>query len=643
MTIVEATGLQPTELSLRNSIIKNPNIDPYVDISVDDSQEVGRTTVKMRTSDPKWNEVFTCNLIDANNLQLTVFDKSVFPEDDFVANFSMLFDDLPQPRNDAFDFWVNLEPKGKLHILVHLSKKPVFLPTREFKERFAFGLDKKRRGAIRGRVYQVKGHKFMATVLLQPKQCSHCRDFIWGLKGYQCQVCTLTAHEKCYLEVLSKCFGAKECDDSDKKRAFKLNIPHRFDFNTYMIPTFCDHCGSLLFGLHHQGLQCEECKMNVHKNCLKNVKNTCGIDIKQFSDELGRLGINKASADSMEKKKPFQSSVGYYSIDDFSFLKVIGKGSFGKVMLAKLKKTDQVYAVKVLRKDTFLQNISCDVECAMSEKRVLILATQHPFLVSLHSCFQTEDRLFFVMQYVSGGDLMFHMQKAGKFNEARARFYAVEVTLALLFLHRNNVIYRDLKLDNVLLDADGHCKLVDFGMCKENVTSSRKTSTFCGTPDYIAPEILKELDYGPSVDWWSLGVLLYEMMLGQPPFQSDNEDDLFKAILEDSVPYPTWLSKQADSILKGLLTKDPATRLGCAQFEADNEIKSHPFFRDVDWSAMEAKKIKPPFQPQINSTCDVTNFDTSFTRQETLLTPTNSEMISSIDQDEFKGFSFTNI
>ena len=156
------------------------------------------------------------------------------------------------------------------------------------------------------------------------------------------------------------------------------------------------------------------------------------------------------------------------------------------------------------------------------------------------------------MQYVNGGDLMFHMQRSRKFDEARARFYAAEVTLALMFLHENGVIYRDLKLDNILLDSEGHCKLVDFGMCKENIVHGRTTATFCGTPDYIAPEVIKELDYGTSVDWWSLGVLLYEMLVGQPPFEAENEADLYECILFDPVPYPLWLSQQATSILNGV-------------------------------------------------------------------------------------------
>jgi len=310
-------------------------------------------------------------------------------------------------------------------------------------------------------------------------------------------------------------------------------------------------------------------------------------------------------------------------------------------MLAELKGTEEVYAVKVLKKDVILADD--DVDCTMTEKRILALAARHPFLTALHSSFQTPDRLFFVMEYVNGGDLMFQIQRARKFDEPRARFYAAEVTLALQFLHKHAVIYRDLKLDNILLDQDGHSKLADFGMCKEGIEGGVTTGTFCGTPDYIAPEILQELDYNWSVDWWALGVLMYEMMAGQPPFEADNEEDLFQSILHDDVLYPVWLSREAVSILKGFMTKNPARRLGCLPTTGEAAIKQHQFFKEIQWDLLEQRKVKPPFRPKIKNRKDAMNFDAEFTKEEPVLTPIMAEVLKSINQDEFKGFSFYNV
>ncbi|KAK2766961.1 Serine/threonine kinase [Arachnomyces sp. PD_36] len=329
---------------------------------------------------------------------------------------------------------------------------------------------------------------------------------------------------------------------------------------------------------------------------------------------------------------------GKIGLDHFNFLAVLGKGNFGKVMLAETKSTRQLYAIKVLKKEFIIEND--EVESTKSEKRVFLIANKerHPFLLNLHACFQTETRVYFVMEYISGGDLMLHIQR-GQFGLKRAQFYAAEVCLALKYFHENGVIYRDLKLDNILLTLDGHIKIADYGLCKEEMWYGCTTSTFCGTPEFMAPEILLDKKYGRAVDWWAFGVLIYQMLLQQSPFRGEDEDEIYDAILTDEPLYPIHMPRDSVSILQKLLTREPEMRLGSGPTDAQ-EIMSHAFFRNINWEDVYHKRIAPPFCPQISSATDTSNFDQEFTSVTPVLTPVQS-VLSQAMQEEFRGFSYS--
>uniref|UniRef100_A0A8C3WNT0 Protein kinase C n=1 Tax=Catagonus wagneri TaxID=51154 RepID=A0A8C3WNT0_9CETA len=329
---------------------------------------------------------------------------------------------------------------------------------------------------------------------------------------------------------------------------------HLFQAKRFNRRAYCGQCSERIWGLARQGYRCVNCRLLVHKRCYGLVPLTCKRHMDSVmpsqepavDDRGDRVELPSAETDGIayisssrkhdsikdgsEDLKPVVDGMGGIKISqglglqDFDLIRVIGRGSYAKVLLVRLKKDDQVYAMKVVKKE--LVHDEEDIDWVQTEKHVFEQASSNPFLVGLHSCFQTTSRLFLVIEYVNGGDLMFHMQRQRKLPEEHARFYAAEICIALNFLHERGIIYRDLKLDNVLLDADGHIKLTDYGMCKEGLGPGDTTSTFCGTPNYIAPEILRGEEYGFSVDWWALGVLMFEMMAGRSPFDiiTDNPD-----------------------------------------------------------------------------------------------------------------------
>ncbi|KAK0137114.1 Protein kinase C zeta type [Merluccius polli] len=351
-----------------------------------------------------------------------------------------------------------------------------------------------RRGARRWRkLYRANGHLFQAKRFNRRAYCGHCSERIWGLgrQGYKCINCKLLVHKRCHKLIPQTCqklmdpVMPSQEPPTDQQSQEADPAPDDSDDNKVsLIP---------------------------HNRTVDKTENADPEDMKAVVEGMGGITLTHQGEQAL-------------GLAHFDLVRVIGRGSYAKVLLVRLKKSEQVYAMKVVKKE--LVHDDEDIDWVQTEKHVFEQASTNPFLVGLHSCFQTESRLFLVIEYVNGGDLMFHMQRQRKLPEEHARFYAAEICIALNFLHEKAIIYRDLKLDNVLLDHEGHIKLTDYGMCKEGIRPGDTTSTFCGTPNYIAPEILRGEDYGFSVDWWALGVLMFEMMAGRSPFDiiTDNPD-----------------------------------------------------------------------------------------------------------------------
>jgi len=291
--------------------------------------------------------------------------------------------------------------------------------------------------------------------------------------------------------------------------------------------------------------------------------------------------------------------------DDFELLNVIGKGSFGKVMQVKKKDDNKIYAMKVLRKEAIIARKQ--VAHTRAEKSIL-QKIQHPFIVRLHYAFQTKDKLYMILDYVNGGELFFHLKKEGRFPEIRVKFYAAEIVCAMAHLHSLQVVYRDLKPENILIDMEGHICITDFGLSKE-IKPEEGTHTFCGTPEYLAPEVLKGQGHGTAVDWWSLGTLIYEMLTGLPPFYSQNINIMYQKILNGELRFPSYVSADAQSLLEGLLTRDVEKRLGSS---SSQDVKKHPFFKDIDWEKLEKREMEPPYKPKVKNDSDTSLIDTAF-------------------------------
>ncbi|XP_014773259.1 protein kinase C iota type [Octopus bimaculoides] len=420
------------------------------------------------------------------------------------------------------------------------------------------------------------------------------------------------------------------CDGEDRniyrrgarrwRKLYRIN-GHLFQAKRFSKRAVCYFCSDRIWGLGRQGYKCINCKLLVHKRCHKLVKQVCGemqVDTPMYrqeqpalnTDEASQNGLHSAVLESVknessnEETSPAQTPSteyakvelddgmerGQISLDDFTLLRVIGRGSYAKVLMVEQKTTKRIYAMKVIKKAMF--NDEEDIDWINTEKHVFETATNYPFLVGLHSCFQSLSRLFFVIEFVNGGDLMFHMQQQRRLAEDHARFYAAEISLALNFLH--------------------------------------------------------ERDF--SVDWWALGVLMFEMLAGRSPFDvvgSDNpdqntEDYLFQLILEKPIRIPRSVSVKAASVLKGFLNKNPKERLGCVPDAGFEDIRTHAFFRQIDWELLEQKQITPPYKPELQSDRDLRRFDEMFTKEPVQLTPDDSNIIDKIDQTEFDGFEYVN-
>jgi serine/threonine protein kinase len=377
----------------------------------------------------------------------------------------------------------------------------------------------------------------------------------------------------------------------------------------------------------------------------------------QLSEHMPRGKYNESS--DQTRAVGGTSQVG---LDDFELIRVLGRGAFGKVFLVRRVETTDVYAMKVLKKSEIKKR--GQTEHTKTERRVMGGA-EHPFLVHLRFAFQTSDNLFFVTDYCSGGELFFHLRRLKVFPEATVRFYSAEIYLGLAHLHEQKIVYRDLKPENVLLDAQGHVRIADFGLAKDRlVDGEHGATTFCGTPDYLSPELIQARQLGGgvgySVDWWGLGVMMYEMFTSWSPFYDRNIKSMLQKILVAPLTWPKTdkivVSDTAKDIIKGLLTRDATTRLGANG--QHQEIRAHPFFADIDFEALLRKEVTSPLHADLQSPeqsafverdaskdrkedlVDVSNFNKKYTTMPVIITPGPRASRYS-EMSNFESFTFS--
>ncbi|XP_033747555.1 ribosomal protein S6 kinase beta-1-like [Pecten maximus] len=354
----------------------------------------------------------------------------------------------------------------------------------------------------------------------------------------------------------------------------------------------------------------------------------------------GGFDLNVDGMETLELSEntvnPGQLKVGP---QDFELLKVLGKGGYGKVFqVRKISSSDngKIFAMKVLKKATIARNAK-DTAHTKAERNILE-GVKHPFIVDLIYAFQTGGKLYLILEYLPGGELFMQLEREGIFMEDTACFYLSEITLAIEHLHSQGIIYRDLKPENILLDNLGHVKLTDFGLCKESINGGAVTHTFCGTIEYMAPEILTRSGHGKAVDWWSLGALMYDMLTGAPPFTAENRKKTIDKILKAKLSLPPYLTNEARGLIKKLLKKSPTERLGGGADDS-KPLKHHAFFRHIDWNDLIQRKVEPPFKPSVMNEEDVSQFDTKFTRQTPVDSPDDTVLSESANQ-VFLGFTY---
>ena len=387
-----------------------------------------------------------------------------------------------------------------------------------------------------------------------------------------------------------------------------------------------DNINSNAYKIYYSSTNSDNNKIEGKKSNNLNFLSNINININNTQKEKNKEGTIFSKNKDIKK----------VSLNDFKLLKVLGRGTFGKVCLAQYKATKKYYAMKIMKKNIILEHNQ--VTHTLLEKNIL-QNLNYQFLVGMDFCFQIQERIYFAMNFIRGGELFSHLYKCKYFPEEKAKFYSAIVGLALEYLHTHGIVYRDIKPDNILIDEDGYLKLADFGMSKM-LKDQEKAFSLCGTPEYFAPEIITREGHNKSADWWSYGILLYEMLYGIPPFYSKNTEKMFELITKAKLKFPQKIevSDDAKDLIKKLLVKNQDLRLGCeGGFE---EIKKHSFFKGFDFKALEEKKLEAPFIPTLRGSIDVTNFDRQYTSEEIVtseISPKTLEFIKK-NQDLFEDF-----